>query len=99
MQAITCRDRTVEAAPDESRCRSLQDVNCVARRRALLRYAIGFMLSTPRELLILLLAASCAGAQSMAEKAGILQRDLIEKHLVDGLYVSMIPAGPAVPHT
>ncbi len=64
-----------------------------------LRYAGGFMIGTPRELLILLLAASCAGAQSMEEKAGILQRDLIQKHLVDGLYVSMVPAGPAVPHT
>lgn len=35
----------------------------------------------------------------MEEKARTLQRDLIEKHLLDGLYVSMVPAGPAVPHT
>jgi hypothetical protein len=40
-----------------------------------------------------------ASAQSMEEKARILQRNLIEKHLVDGLYVSIVPAGPAVPHT
>src|ERR1041384_6450102 len=56
------------------------------------------MSGTPRGLLILLLAATCA-AQSMEEKARILQRNLIEKHLVDGLYVSIVPAGPAVTHT
>ena len=35
----------------------------------------------------------------MEEKARILQRNLIEKHLVDGLYVSIVPAGAAVTHT
>ena len=64
-----------------------------------LRYAVEVMPGIIRDLLILVLAASCAAAQSMEEKAGILQRNLIEKHLVDGLYVSMVPAGPAVPHT
>ena len=35
----------------------------------------------------------------MEEKARILQSNLIEKHLLDGLYVSMVPTGPPVPHT
>ena len=30
----------------------------------------------------------------MAEKAKFLQRNLIDKHLLDGLYVSMVPAAP-----
>lgn len=38
-------------------------------------------------------------AQPMQEKARILQRNLIERHLVDGLYVSIVPAGDAVAHT
>jgi hypothetical protein len=45
-----------------------------------------------------LLAMALASAQ-MAEKAKYLQRDLMDKHLVDGLYVSMVPAGPKVQHT
>ncbi len=48
---------------------------------------------------IFLIATTLAAAQSMEEKARILQRNLIEKHLVDGLYVSIVPAGAAVPHT
>jgi len=35
----------------------------------------------------------------MEEKARILQRDLIEKHLVDGLYVSIVPAGAPAAYT
>src|SRR3989442_13190442 len=35
----------------------------------------------------------------LSEKAGYLQRDLIDKHLVDGLYVSIVPAGAKVDHT
>ena len=53
---------------------------------------------------MLLLSLSYASAQtpaaiSLEEKARILQRNLIEKHLVDGLYVSMVPAGAPVTHT
>ena len=48
---------------------------------------------------IFLFAAISISAQSMEEKAKLLQRNLIEKHLVDGLYVSIVPAGAAVPHT
>jgi hypothetical protein len=40
-----------------------------------------------------------ASAQSLEDKAKVLQRNLIEKHLVDGLYVSIVPASAAVPHT
>ena len=50
-----------------------------------------------RELLFLL--AGSLSAQSMEDKARVLQRDVIEKHLVDGLYVSIVPAGAAMPHT
>ena len=43
---------------------------------------------------------SIAAAQvTMPEKARYLQRDLIDKHLVDGLYVSIVPAGSPVEHT
>jgi hypothetical protein len=51
------------------------------------------------------LATTLASAQPitnsspLAEKAKYLQRDLIDKHLLEGLYVSMVPAGPPVPHT
>ena len=31
---------------------------------------------------------------TLAEKAPYLQRDLIDKRLVDGLYVSIVPQGP-----
>ena len=48
---------------------------------------------------LLFLVACCVSAQSMEEKARVLQRDLIDKHLVDGLYVSIVPAGAAVAHT
>ena len=36
---------------------------------------------------------------TLPEKARYLQRDLIDKHLVDGLYVSIVPAGAKVDHT
>ena len=36
---------------------------------------------------------------TLPEKAPYLQRDLIDKRLVDGLYVSIVPAGPKVDHT
>jgi hypothetical protein len=48
---------------------------------------------------LLFLVACCVSAQSLEDKARILQRNLIEKHLVDGLYVSIVPAGAAVSHT
>ncbi len=51
-----------------------------------------------KPLLLALLASTLTPAQ-MAEKAKYLQRDLIDKHLLEGLYVSIVPAGPAVPHT
>src|SRR3984957_7978886 len=38
----------------------------------------------------------------MAEKAKVLQRNLIDKHLLEGLYVSIVPAAPEgtkLPHT
>ena len=52
-------------------------------------------------LCLAMLAATIAFAQ-MAEKAKYLQRDLIDKHLLEGLYVSMVPAAPEgtkLPHT
>jgi hypothetical protein len=39
---------------------------------------------------------------SLSEKAAYLQRDLIDKHLLDGLYVSMVaeaPVGTKLTHT
>lgn len=51
-----------------------------------------------KPLLLTLLLSTLTQAQ-MAEKAGYLQQDLIEKHLLGGLYVSIVPAGTAVPHT
>ena len=52
---------------------------------------------------LLLLATLAAGipAQTVTNssplgvKARYLQRDLIQKHLLDGLYVSIVPAVPA----
>src|SRR5258705_8587130 len=53
--------------------------------------------------LIVILAGACvqiAAAQTisnsspMADKARYLQRDLIDKHFEDGLYVSIVPAAP-----
>jgi len=52
-----------------------------------------------RELILMIAALSCLQAQSVEQKAKILQRNLTEKHLVDGLYVSIVPASDAVPHT
>src|SRR3974390_2416526 len=51
------------------------------------------------KLSLVLSTPPCADAQSKLDKARDLQQDLIEKHLVDGLYVSMVPAGAKVPHT
>ncbi len=48
--------------------------------------------------LLTLLLSTLTQAQ-MAEKAKYLQQDLIDKHFLDGLYVSIVPAGQAVPHT
>src|SRR3984957_8732031 len=48
---------------------------------------------------LLFLVACCVSAQTLEDKARVLQRDLMGKHLVDGLYVSIVPAGPAVAHT
>src|SRR5262245_33347329 len=44
-------------------------------------------------------AGQSPGDDSMEEKARTLQRNLIEKHLVDGLYVSIVPAGAPVVHS
>lgn len=52
-------------------------------------------------LCLAMLAATIASAQ-MAEKAKYLQQDLIDKHLLEGLYVSIVPAAPEgtkLPHT
>ena len=41
-------------------------------------------------------------AVTTAEKAAYLERDLIDKHLLEGLYVSMVPVAPEgtkLPHT
>jgi hypothetical protein len=45
---------------------------------------------------------SFAQPSPLAEKAKYLQRDLIDKHLLEGLYVSMVPSAPEgtkLPHT
>ncbi len=47
----------------------------------------------------LLSAQPITNSSPLADKAKYLQRDLIDKHLLEGLYVSMVPAGPPVPHT
>src|SRR5258708_7546620 len=61
-----------------------------------------------RLFLLILTGAALVHAQPisdsspMIEKARYLQRDLIDKHLVDGLYVSIVPASPPgtkLPHT
>lgn len=39
-------------------------------------------------------AQTVTNSSPMLQKAKYLQRDLIDKHLVDGLYVSMVPAAP-----
>jgi hypothetical protein len=57
------------------------------------------MNANKRELLLMMMALGGVHAQTMPEKAAILQRNLIEKHLVDGLYVSIVPADAPVPHT
>jgi hypothetical protein len=47
-------------------------------------------------------AQTVTNSSPLIEKARYLQRDLIDKHLVDGLYVSMVPAAPEgtrLPHT
>src|SRR5215475_2076333 len=59
---------------------------------------------THKKFVIAFLALGCAAGQplahdSMEEKARALQRNLIEKHLVDGLYVSIVPAGAPVVHS
>src|SRR6185437_13669697 len=59
---------------------------------------------THKTLALASLALGCAADNppandSMEAKARILQRNLIEKHLVDGLYVSMVPVGSPVVHT
>ncbi|MDB6053112.1 MAG: two component regulator propeller domain protein [Verrucomicrobiales bacterium] len=42
-----------------------------------------------------LLAAHVLDSSSLSEKAVYLQQDLLEKHWLNGLYVSIVPAGPA----
>jgi hypothetical protein len=39
-------------------------------------------------------AQAISNSSPLVEKAAYLQRDLIDKHLVDGLYVSIVPASP-----
>ncbi|MBZ5603753.1 MAG: hypothetical protein LAO79_15740 [Acidobacteriia bacterium] len=48
---------------------------------------------------IFFLATTLLAAQSMEDKEKLLERNLIDKHLVDGLYVSIVPAGAPVVHT
>jgi hypothetical protein len=53
-------------------------------------------------LLCIAFAMSASGQMTMEQKAKYLQRNLIDKHLVDGLYVSIVPAAPEgtkLPHT
>src|SRR5260221_12842368 len=41
-------------------------------------------------------------SSALADKAAYLQRDLLDKHWLDGLYVSIVPAAPTgtrLPHT
>ena len=55
-----------------------------------------------RWLLALILTVLPAAAQSLPEKARLLQRNLTERHLLDGLYVSIVPApapGSNCPHS
>jgi hypothetical protein len=50
----------------------------------------------------LTLAQTITNSSPLAEKAKYLQRDLIDKHLLEGLYVSMVlsaPEGTKLPHT
>lgn len=63
-----------------------------------------FTMSTVKTFFIALVALGLTSGQStarvsMQEKAAILQRNLIEKHLEDGLYVSIVPAGASVVHS
>ncbi len=44
-------------------------------------------------------AAPVTDSSPLREKAAFLQRDLLEKHWLNGLYVSMVPVGPPYPHT
>src|SRR5260370_23105147 len=39
-----------------------------------------------------MLAAASLAAQSLADKSRLLQKNLSERHLLDGLYVSIVPA-------
>jgi hypothetical protein len=51
---------------------------------------------------LLMTLLTFAQAIPMAEKAKYLQRDLIDKHLLEGLYVSIVPSAPEgtkLPHT
>src|SRR5271156_3063208 len=41
-----------------------------------------------------LLAQTITNSSPMEQKAKYLQRDLIDKHLLEGLYVSIVPAAP-----
>ncbi len=50
----------------------------------------------------LLAAAPVTDSSPLLDKAAYLQRDLLEKHWLNGLYVSIVPAGPGgttFPHT
>src|SRR5882724_1413650 len=46
----------------------------------------------PGLLLALLPATRSGAAQSLEEKSRVLQRNLTERHMLDGLYVSIVPA-------
>src|SRR5216684_7269379 len=43
-------------------------------------------------LTLAMLAAAHLAAQSLADKSRLLQKNLTERHLLDGLYVSIVPA-------
>src|SRR5437762_6769924 len=58
-------------------------------RKRVLRaaYFLGFGVS-----LALFPAARPGAAQSLEEKSRVLQRNLTERHMLDGLYISIVPA-------
>src|ERR1041385_5599540 len=62
------------------------------------RHSIRENSQTPMKILLFVVAIA-ASAQTLEEKSRILQRTLMQKPLVDGLYVSIAPAAAAVPHT
>jgi hypothetical protein len=68
------------------------------RLRVRLSILLGLLLARA----MLSAAAAVTDSSPLLDKAGYLQRDLLEKHWLNGLYVSIVPAGPSgttFPHT